>query len=261
MGAAVIPGFVQGGRDVFVLNVPSSECLGLPSAPFGLGWISQGGEEMEQSSTHILRQFHAGFLKNANAFFFLFFFLILEVSDLHRPPCPSVPPPGQEAAPGAGAAAFCPPAKRDPPHLGTGAPVFPQPLGMPSASGEGKTPKEVIKRGRGILPSHDKRRSEAVFSPEVMFEARPWFLRAWERAVRMMLLVEPAAASRCESGLPGPGHGTAGTPGSPHGPGPHRHPGGLPGVQPLGGILVVRSLLGSPCVWGAGCGRRGAGGW
>lgn len=65
--------FGQGGRDVFVLNVPSCECLGRPSAPFGLGWISQGGEEMEQSSTHILRQFHAGFLKNANVYFFLFF--------------------------------------------------------------------------------------------------------------------------------------------------------------------------------------------
>lgn len=67
-GAGVIPDFGQGGRDVFVLNVPSCECLGRLSAPFGLGWISQGGEEMGQSSAHILRQFHAGFLKNAKAF-------------------------------------------------------------------------------------------------------------------------------------------------------------------------------------------------
>lgn len=145
-GAGVIPDFGQGGRDVFVLNVPHCECLGRPSAPFGLGWISQGGEEMGQSSTHILRQFHAGFLQNANAFFS---FLgtasdpgVGFAQDLHRPLCPCRT--GQEAAPGARAAAFCPPAERDPPHLGTGVPFLPQPPEC-RAHPEGQNPKEVIK--------------------------------------------------------------------------------------------------------------------
>lgn len=98
-----------------------------------------------------------------------------------------------------------------------------------------------------------------------MFEARPWFLRAWERAAGnagMMLLVEPAA-SGCESRLAGPGHGTAGTPGSPHGPGPYRHPGGSKGGSPSVESSSFAPLLGFPIIWGKGCGRRGsgAGGW
>lgn len=148
-GAGVIPHFGQGGRDVFVVNVPSCECLGRLSAPFGLGWISQGGEEMGQGSTHILRQLHAGFLKNAKA---LLPFLGtasdpgvgFAQADGRVRPAPCVPLPRQEAAPGAGAAAFCPPAKRDPHHLRAGVPFSRSPQEC-RARPEGKNPKEVIK--------------------------------------------------------------------------------------------------------------------
>lgn len=58
--------------NIFVLNVPGRIASGICQLLFGLGWISQGGEEMGQSSTHILRQFHAGFLTNAKAFLFFF---------------------------------------------------------------------------------------------------------------------------------------------------------------------------------------------
>lgn len=142
--------FGQGGRDVFVLNVPSCECLGRPSAPFGLGWISQGGEEMEQSSTHILRQFHAGFLKNANVYFF-FLSSALEVWSWCRI-CtdPRVPLPGQEAALGAGAAAFVLLPNATLLTLGQ---VLPSPAALKEcrAHPEGKNPKEVIK-ATGIHP-------------------------------------------------------------------------------------------------------------
>lgn len=78
--------------NVFVLNVPGCKCFGHLQLVFGLGWISLGGEEMGQSSTHILRQFHEGFLTNAKAFFqsFLAPRMIRDAShpglelDLHR---------------------------------------------------------------------------------------------------------------------------------------------------------------------------------
>lgn len=161
-GAAVLPDFGQGGRDVFVLNVPSCECLGRPSAPFGLGWISQGGEEMEQSSTHILRQFHAGFLKNGNAFFLFFFLSALEVilvSDFHRPPCPSARVGGCSRCWGCCVLPSC---QTRPSSPWDRCSVFPQPLGMSSASG-GEKPKGSDKEDGESSPATIRGAARQVF--------------------------------------------------------------------------------------------------
>lgn len=107
---------------------------------------------------------------------------------------------------------------------------------------------------------------EAGFFPEVIFEARPWFLRAWERAARnagMMLLVEPVA-SGCESRLAGPRQGTTGDPGQPphHCPGPPQMLRVLQGVQLLSGILLVPSAVGFSLYLGKGVWEASQGsGW
>lgn len=205
-GSGVIPGFGQGGRDVFALNVPHCECLGRPSAPFGLGWISQGGEEMGQSSTHILRQFRAGLLGNANAFFYPF--SALQVIGFAQSPV-SLGRRLLQLLQLLQLLRFV---------LLTWGQVPPPPASFRNASG-GEQPKGSDKKGRErreLLTRHHERQQGSVFFPEVMSEAHPWFLRAWERAgnAALMLLVEPAA-SGCESRLAGPGPGTFWDPPSP----------------------------------------------
>lgn len=107
------------------------------------------------------------FLKMRRLFFPFSALQVILVSDLHRLTEGSaqtrVPLPGQEAAPGAGAAAFCPPAKSDPHHLRAGARFSRSPQEC-RARPEGKNPKEVIKGGRGVITRHDKRQQGSFFS-------------------------------------------------------------------------------------------------
>lgn len=215
-----------------MLNVPSCECLGRPSAPSGLGWISQGGEEMGQSSTHILRQLHAGFLKNAKPFFFFFPFLGTSSDpgvgfvQAHGRVCPEpcVPLPAQEAAPGAGAAAFCPPAKHDPHHPGTGAP-FPASLRNAECVRRGQNPAEAIE-GTGR-----HQRQQGSFFSRGHVCSTPMVFRSVGAGGRagMMLLLQPGP-SGCEPRDTAPrGPRAAPTPlpppwGAPRGAAPRQNP-------------------------------------
>lgn len=144
-----------------------------------LGWISLGGEEMGQSSTHILRQFHEGFLTNAKAFFSV----VLGTADDQRCISPGAGVGFAQAAPhgrvhpdpwGAavslclsrgllkvvGQPRFVP---RHPCCPKDRWPLLPQPSGMPSTSG-GEKPKGSEKADGMSSPAADKRQQGGFFS-------------------------------------------------------------------------------------------------
>lgn len=193
-------------------NVPGCKCFRHPSAPFWSGMDLTGwggsGAKLYPHPEAIPRRFPFQMPG-------LFYFCLL-APEMIRAASPSGPAlvlpggpllegsPGRGApragvslsSAGAGAAALCPSAKRDPLHpLRTGDPFSRSPRerrGRP----EGKNPEEAIE-GPGCHRPPPVRGGGAVLFPEVTLEAHPSFLRAWERGGRergAMLLVEPVAS-------------------------------------------------------------------